>query len=125
MAVLLVPYEVQERLERHFKTTMFIVRNHWKNPGHVELNYLDTGPEQRQLAVAAFAYRRSALSSHRTKIQEVMAQVFDGVKADKLLFIGVDVEGDEHPWDDLVIAYRPTNGVAEASASTVRGPRQT
>jgi hypothetical protein len=114
MALLTVPYEDQERIERRFTGTKRIVQRFWKNPGHVDLIYLDTGPAHRRLAVAAFAYRNDLASRREAKIREVIGQVFDGVRADKLLLIGSNVELDKNPWDDLIIAFRPSDASDDA-----------
>lgn len=113
LALLTVPFEDQQRLGRAFESTKLIVRNYWKNKGHMDLNYVDTGPAQRRMAVAAYAYRNESAHNRRDKFQDVAAQVFDGVRADKLLLIGVNAEIDRSPYDDLIIAFRPVESFEE------------
>lgn len=107
IALLMIPFPDQVRFEREFSATKQVVQKFWKNDGIVDLRFMDTGPSQRMLALAGRAYRNAMTRDYELRVLDPIEQVFSSVKADKLLFIGVNVESDSAPWNDLCLANRP------------------
>jgi hypothetical protein len=108
VALLSVPLSDQERFDRYFSSTKRVVRKFWKNEGHNDLCYMETGPSARRLAVVGLAYRNQTPERHFARVQDATAIVLEKVSANRILLIGSNVEsGQSRSWDDMVIIERP------------------
>lgn len=98
VVLLSIAYDEQERFEKRFKVTRQIVEEFWRNPGHEDVLYFGTGPEQRRGVVAGFAVRQSPPRDLPDLVDGVADRAMEVVSAQCGVVIVVDVLQPHYPY---------------------------
>ena len=81
------------------------VRAHWQEKGHNNFLIGATGPEQRQKAISAYAYKDHISREERDKnLGQIFGRVADETRCKEIIVIGIDADERRYPYQFIAFS---------------------